>query len=267
MDCTLLGSSVHGILQARILEWVVVPFSRGSSQPKDRTQVFCIVGRFFTIWATREAEYRIACINIQKKPGEFIASFKQLSLKFQLTPMSVRWTWWLASNEENTTKSDTMPLLRLSYKKLSLSSRSFSGSKLPWVRSPVDKHPWQGTEGGLWLKPLRTEALCSNSPEEPNPSTNISIINLKEEPSPVEPWDNYSLGYFFWMILAACGILVPQLGIEAGPLAVKAWNPNHWTAREFPKFKCYNKQLLNKENRETKRISSDLGTKDGSGDI
>ena len=51
MDCSPPGSSVHGILQARILEWVTMPFSRGSSQPKDRTHVFCsscIAGRFFT---------------------------------------------------------------------------------------------------------------------------------------------------------------------------------------------------------------------------
>ena len=50
----LKGSSVHEILQARILDWVAIPFSRGSSQPKDRTQVSCITGRFFTIWATRD---------------------------------------------------------------------------------------------------------------------------------------------------------------------------------------------------------------------
>ena len=47
--------SVHGILQARILEWIAIPFSRGSSWPSDRTQVSHIIGRFFTIWATREA--------------------------------------------------------------------------------------------------------------------------------------------------------------------------------------------------------------------
>ena len=50
MDCI-----VHGILQARILEWVAFPFSRGPSQPRDQTQVSCIAGCFFTIWATREA--------------------------------------------------------------------------------------------------------------------------------------------------------------------------------------------------------------------
>ena len=52
---SLPGSSVHGILQARILEWVAIPFSRGSSQPRYQTQVSGIAGRFFTVWATSEA--------------------------------------------------------------------------------------------------------------------------------------------------------------------------------------------------------------------
>ena len=47
--------AVHGILQARILEWVAFPFSRGSFQPRDQTQVSRIAGGFFTSWATREA--------------------------------------------------------------------------------------------------------------------------------------------------------------------------------------------------------------------
>ena len=49
MDCSPLGFSVHGILQARILEWVAISFSRGSSRPTDRTWVSCIAGGFFTI--------------------------------------------------------------------------------------------------------------------------------------------------------------------------------------------------------------------------
>ena len=53
-DCSPVGSSVHGIFQVRILEWVAVPFSRGSSQPEDQSWVSCIAGRFFTIWDTRE---------------------------------------------------------------------------------------------------------------------------------------------------------------------------------------------------------------------
>ena len=56
MDCSLPGSSSHGILQARILEWVAIPFSKGSSQSRSQAQVSCIVGRFFTIWSTREIQ-------------------------------------------------------------------------------------------------------------------------------------------------------------------------------------------------------------------
>ena len=54
VDCSLPGSSVHGILQARILECISIPFSRGSSQPRYRTQVSGIAGRLFTVWAIRE---------------------------------------------------------------------------------------------------------------------------------------------------------------------------------------------------------------------
>ena len=52
--CCLVHCAVHGILQARILEWVAIPFARGSSQPRDRTQVSHTPGGFFTIWVTRE---------------------------------------------------------------------------------------------------------------------------------------------------------------------------------------------------------------------
>ena len=49
LDCSPLGSSVHGILQAGILEWVAIPFSRGSSRFRDQTQVSSVTGEFFTI--------------------------------------------------------------------------------------------------------------------------------------------------------------------------------------------------------------------------
>ena len=55
MDYRPLGSPVHGILQARKLKWIVIPFSRGSYWPKDQTWVSCTAGRFFTIWAIKEA--------------------------------------------------------------------------------------------------------------------------------------------------------------------------------------------------------------------
>ena len=54
--CDPMDYTVHGIHQARILEWVAFPFSRGSSQPRDQTQVSCIARRFPTSWTTREAQ-------------------------------------------------------------------------------------------------------------------------------------------------------------------------------------------------------------------
>ena len=63
---SLPGSSVHGTLQARILEWVSIPFSRGSSRPRDWTQVSCMAGRFLTVWASREPHTE-ECIS--SRPG------------------------------------------------------------------------------------------------------------------------------------------------------------------------------------------------------
>ena len=68
MDCSLPGSSIHGIFQARVLKRVTISSSRGSSRPRDQTQVSHIAGRCFTIWATREAhiipskEFKLSCL-------------------------------------------------------------------------------------------------------------------------------------------------------------------------------------------------------------
>ena len=69
MDCSPPGSSVHGIFQARVLEWVAISFSRGSSGLRDQTWVSCIAGGHFTIWTTREVHYvpNIASKYIKKK--------------------------------------------------------------------------------------------------------------------------------------------------------------------------------------------------------
>ena len=61
MGCSLPGSSVHGIFQAIVLEWIAISFSRGSSQPRDRTQVSRIVDRRFTVGATREVQKIMGC--------------------------------------------------------------------------------------------------------------------------------------------------------------------------------------------------------------
>ena len=82
IDCNLPGTSVHGIFQARVLEWIAISFSRGSSQSRDWTQVSCIAGRHFTVWAIREAHTCIASltINIPHQNGTFV-TFAESTLR------------------------------------------------------------------------------------------------------------------------------------------------------------------------------------------
>ena len=66
MDSSLPGSAIHGIFQARILEWAAISFSRGSSQPRDQTRVSCIADRHFTVWVTREAPNLLTKVHLIK---------------------------------------------------------------------------------------------------------------------------------------------------------------------------------------------------------
>ena len=77
MDCSPPGSSLHRILQARILEWVAIPFSRGSSPPRDQNLFSRIAGGFFTIWATREANNYLVQLNKLKnfKPENYTSKY------------------------------------------------------------------------------------------------------------------------------------------------------------------------------------------------
>ena len=78
MDYSPPGSPVHGIFQARIPEWVAIPFSRGSSRPRGQTWVRCIARRFFNIWATREAHIYMHKIHIKQYSQVFyVRKYKQ----------------------------------------------------------------------------------------------------------------------------------------------------------------------------------------------
>ena len=83
LDCSPPDSSVLGILQARILEWTAISFSGGSSQPRDRTQVSCTAGRFFTVWVTREAQ-RLSEPSLKSYASRQVAMFR-------LWPKSLAW--------------------------------------------------------------------------------------------------------------------------------------------------------------------------------
>ena len=86
--CDPMDYTVHGILQARILEWVAFPFSRGSSQPRDRTQVSHTVGGFFISWATREVS-----VYYYKVHNLFTKSFFPFLTKEIAKNSPLAWGW------------------------------------------------------------------------------------------------------------------------------------------------------------------------------
>ena len=97
MDCSPPDSSVHGIRQVRILEWVAIPFSRESSWLRDQTWVSCIAGAFFTIQATREA---LKCTLEWMYPPKFVCwspIFQYLRMWLYLEVGLLK--WWLRLNE------------------------------------------------------------------------------------------------------------------------------------------------------------------------
>ena len=96
MDWSPSGSSVHGILQARMLEWVAMPSSRGFSHPRDWTQVSCVAGRFFTFWATREAHDK-ARQHVKKQRHHFTS--KGLYSQSYGFSSSFAWMWKLGHKE------------------------------------------------------------------------------------------------------------------------------------------------------------------------
>ena len=87
MDYSLPGSSVHGLLQARILEWVAISFSRGSFQPRNRTWVSCIAGRFFTNWA------RDYITTMYPAWGQFLLPENLLTNPYILEYILWDWVW------------------------------------------------------------------------------------------------------------------------------------------------------------------------------
>ena len=102
MDCSPPGSSVKGILQARILKWVAISFSRGSSWPRNWTQVSCIAGRLFTDRVTGKP--KVQCLKLSTQMWQFFsflwrnlhmqfAGGKQHGFEFT-TQLESSWRWW-----------------------------------------------------------------------------------------------------------------------------------------------------------------------------
>ena len=144
MDCSPPGSSAHEILQARILEWVAISFSRGSSQPRDQTRVSCIAGGFFTDWGTRE----VLRAKIRSK-------YRQKDLP--------RWL----SGKESTYNAGDLGLIPGSGR----SPGEGNGNPLQYscLENPTDRGAWRATvhgvrKGQTWLKQqARTRPRGSSS--------------------------------------------------------------------------------------------------------
>ena len=80
MVCSPPGSSVHGILQARILKWVALPFSRGPSWPRDWTGLSCTAVRFCTLWAIRDAQGGINLAYLRSREGVATKTWEALAI-------------------------------------------------------------------------------------------------------------------------------------------------------------------------------------------
>ena len=100
MDCSLPGSSVHGIDQARILEWVAISFSRRSSWSRDWTLVSHIVGRCFTVWATRIDVY-----SLKKLPLVSVSMHKSMGLTKVSSPDTRENAVWVLGYSINNTRN------------------------------------------------------------------------------------------------------------------------------------------------------------------
>ena len=161
MDYNLPGSSVPGIVQARVMEWVAIPFSRGSSWSRDQTQVSRIAGRRFTIWATREP-----CVCVCVCVCEAII---KLWCTHSFVGNSQLWgkavsNLWLQGNHDSWILSS---LFEPNWRK----SAPAQGTAMSWVI--VVFHPWL-----LFLAPCRPSSPMSQALHPWGASDNCSFVLL-----------------------------------------------------------------------------------------
>ena len=165
MECSQSGCSVHGISQARILEWVPISFSRGSSQPRDWTLISCIAGRLSTIWATREVLMNsLIWVIFFKKRGSTLEEDSQF--------------YWVVSScidfgqvlVDTRSHSHTAPLPRLIHFSLSFLGRNHGmgkeGGFLSWFPVRAVSLPPTGPKGrhGFW-DVLVSASRCNKLPQ------------------------------------------------------------------------------------------------------
>ena len=149
LDCSPQGPSIHGVFQARILEWGAILFSRGSSWIKDQTWVSCVAGGFFTMWATREGPLR-ASFGVNSVPvlRHAVNLFGIVLLHYWTFSIANFDPWWKAQETTNLT------FLKNCIKKSAVYS-SYSGAFVEWnslaVHLQLKERSNFGHLAGRWL--------------------------------------------------------------------------------------------------------------------
>ena len=153
MDCILPGSSVHGIFEARVLEWVAISFSRGSSQCRDWTRVSCIAGRHLTVWGILRKHPTNKAIggdgitaelfqNLKDDAMKMLHSIRQRIWKTQQWPQEWKSSFFILISKKGNAKESS------NHYTIALISHA-SNWRWKWQPTPVFL-PWESRGGGAW---------------------------------------------------------------------------------------------------------------------
>ena len=159
MDCNPLGSFLHGISQARILEWVAISFSRESSQPRDRTWVSCIADRCFTVWATREtylpefAQTQVHWINDAIQSSRPVTPFSSRLESFPASGSFLMSQFFASGGQSIGASVSVLPTNIQGWSPLGLTgllSLLSKGLSRVFSSTTVEKHRFFGVRPSLW---------------------------------------------------------------------------------------------------------------------
>ena len=157
MDYSLPGSSIHGTFQARILGWVAISFSRGSSWPRDRTQVSRTAGRFFTIWATREALVKMWYVYVYRQ-WSIIQPQKEWNIVIcnKMDELGGHYAKWNKSDRERLILYDLIYMWNLKTKTNQdhRYRRQIDGCQRDWGKSEWNGKGWK-VQTLMWRQVLR----------------------------------------------------------------------------------------------------------------